>query len=314
VVDNAKIVKAVESITNKYGKNSIYIASKPGALKPMEFAPTGLVEVDRMLGGGLPKSKIVMCYGPEGAGKTSFAYHMLAKYQNQGQIAAYINAEKAYDQKRADAFGVDPNKILIADNETGEQALSMVIELATAEIPLIIVDSVAALVPRKEFELESETDKFAGIALTAGLLARKLPAVNNICYRTGTTVLFINQVRDNMNTFGYGQPQEVVPGGRAIKHISHVIFKIVKKSTLKVSDQKVGMILRFVTGIKNRSASPFQEVDVPFIFTKGFSTMETYKKDMKEVRRAYLAETRGSTRQFIDDSSDELLHEEEENI
>src|SRR6267142_3891415 len=281
-LDVAAIKIAIDKINSRYGENTVFMAKQ--GLKPVEFISTGLSDLDTILGGGIPKGKISMLYGPEGAGKSSLCLHMLSKYH----LSAYIDAERCFDEERADIFGIDLTRTIIVKPMSGEQALSAVIEFASAGVPLIVIDSIAALVPQKEFEHEEQTEKFAGMALTAGLLNRKVFAINNICDRLGTTVIFINQVRDNFGAMPF-MPQDHIPGGHAIKHVCHVIFKIARRETLKVSNEAVGILCRVSTGIKNRSAAPFQECFLPLIFDKGFVSMDTYKEEMKLARKRSLA-------------------------
>lgn len=288
--DINKIRSSVEKINAKYGAKTIFLAK---SLKKQEFMSTGIEELDLILGGGLPVGKIAMIYGAEGAGKSSFCMHMVSRYP----VAAYIDAEHGFDTERAEMFGVDLDKTLIVQPDYGEQALSVAIELAsTGEIPFIVIDSVAALVPKKEYELEEETEKLPGVALTAGILNRKIFPLNSMCNKNNVTVMFINQVRDKFNAMMFGE-QTTLPGGHALKHASHVILKIARKDKLASSDSVVGMTCRFSTGVKNRSSSPFQEADVPLIFNKGFVSPSQVKEAMKESRKQILEERKERERQ-----------------
>jgi recombination protein RecA len=280
-----KIKQTMDVINTKYGDGTIFMAGS--GLFQLTFTSTGLPDVDRILGGGVPDGKVIMLYGPEGAGKSSFCMHVMSKYA----VSAYIDAERSLTMERAAVFGVDVRKVIVVQPMHGEQALSSVISLAEAGVKLIVVDSVAALVPRKEFELEENTEQLGGIALTAGLLTRKIFALNNVCHRTGTSVIFINQVRDKFGAMAFGE-QTTLPGGHALKHACHVIMKIARKETLKVSDEALGIMCRISTSTKNRSASPFQEADVPLIFDKGFVSLEVYKQELKEARKRSLSRSR----------------------
>lgn len=287
-VNRRKLQEAIESLQKKYGEETVKIAKDA---KEIKYISTGLNHVDRMLGGGLAQGKMTMIIGPEGAGKTSFALHMASKYD----FSVYINAERAYDTTRAKLFGIDETKTLIFDPKTAEQALSAAIQFSEAAVPLIIVDSVPALVPLVEFELEDNMEKEAPIARLAKLLSRKLPAINNVCNDTGTTILFINQERDNVGSFGYGQ-QTYIPCGHAIRHYCHVIFRVQRKGKLEISEEVLGMIMKFSTGIKNRGTSPFQEAEIPFLFKAGFCSDEDVQKKMKELRSETLTARRANSR------------------
>jgi recombination protein RecA len=293
--DPVKIKATIDKINAKYGPKTIKLAK---SLKKQEFMSTGIEELDLILGGGLPIGKITMIYGPEGSGKSSFCMHMVSRYP----IAAYIDAERGFNHERAAMFGVDLDRTLLVQPDYGEQALSIAIELAsTGEIPFIVIDSVAALVPKKEYELEEETERLPGVALTAGILNRKIFPLNNMCNDNNVTVMFINQVRDKFNAMMFGE-QTTLPGGHALKHACHVILKVGRKDKLVSSDSVVGMTCRFSTGVKNRSASPFQEADVPLIFNKGFVSPTQVKEAIKESRKQILAERKEREQQRQEES------------
>ncbi|HTJ49415.1 MAG TPA: ATPase domain-containing protein [Cyclobacteriaceae bacterium] len=294
-MDLASIKNAISEINKEYGEDTVILAKN---LPPVEFMSTGIPDLDKILGGGMPIGKVTMIYGPEGAGKTSFAFHMLSQYLKQNPLAVYVNAERALTEDRAKQFGIDSSKLIVVNPETGEQALSAAMKFAKEGVPFIVVDSVAALVPKKEFELESNTEKTAGISMTAGLLSRKIFGLNNLCDDYGSTVLFINQERDNMNAMAFG-PQTHTPGGRALRHACHVILSVKRKEAIRVAGQQVGMIVRFNTGIKNRSASPYQEAEAPFIFDEGkFVSHENMTAEAKAARKRYIEANKNNLKQI----------------
>lgn len=279
--DPHELKKTINAINDKFGAGTVKRASD---LQPTQHYSTGLTELDYILGGGVPIGRLLMIYGSEGSGKSSLCMHLAAKYP----FCTYIDAERSLDPQRAKTFGIDLSRMLIMHPENGEQALTSAMQLADAKVPLIIIDSVAALTPKKEADLDDETDKTPGIALTAGLLNRKIFLLNAKCHKNNVTIIFVNQVRDKFNALMFGE-QFSLPGGHALKHASHVILKVGRKETLKVSEQATGIMCKFVAG-KNRSAAPMQECEIPLIFDSGFASLETYKEKMKESRKKYLAE------------------------
>jgi recombination protein RecA len=285
---NAIGVKSViDDIQKKHGPDSIFLLGKHG-LRPLENMSTGIPLLDIVTGGGIPIGKMIMIHGSEGAGKSSFCMHMSAKYE----AVAYIDAEHTLTEERAALFGNDKSKMIISQPEYAEEAFRNIVLLAEQGMPLIIVDSVPALTPKKQLDVLDETEKIAGVAMTANVLNYRLSGVNAICNRTGTTIIFVNQQRDKMNAMPFGE-QISLPGGHAIKHYSWYILAIARKEniTVTVGGDKVvvGALTNFKIGQKNRSASPFQNCDVPLFYDQGFSSIEDMKENAKLARFRYIA-------------------------
>lgn len=211
-LDPQGVKSAMDRLNAKYGDGTVRLLGKD-PLPPLEFVSTGIKELDKMIGGGIPKGRMIMVYGPEGAGKSSFCYHVAKFYQ----LVLYVDAENSYTEERAKVFGVDPKKVIHMRPEWGEQAVDAIVSFAKEGIPLIIVDSVPALTPKREFDNE-DAEKQAGIALFAAVLSRKIFGIANICSKSGTSIIFINQVRDKLNAMAFGE-QTTLPGGHALKQI-----------------------------------------------------------------------------------------------
>lgn len=271
----------------KYGPDSLFLYSKHG-LRPMEYVSTDIEVLDEMLGGGLPVGKMVMIYGKEGAGKSSFAMHMARLYE----LFAYVDLEFSLTKERIADFGIDENKMLISQPETAEQAFQYIIQMAQQGVPLIIVDSIPAMTSQRQLDALEETDKNVGRAMTANVLNDRLSGVNAICNHTGTTILFVNQLRDKMNAQPFGE-QYNIPGGHAPKHYSWWLMSIARKETITTliegKKESIGAVINFTVGQKNRSASPFQTADACLWYDVGFRDNKTQKEDAREARKRKIA-------------------------
>ena len=246
--------QALKKIEKDFGKGSIMRLGEAKANMNIAVIPTGILPLDIALGvGGLPRGRITELYGPESSGKTTVALHMIAEAQKQGGVAAFIDAEHALDPIYAAKLGVNIDDLLISQPDTGEQALDIVDALVrSSAIDIIVVDSVAALVPKAEIEGEMGESH---VGLHARLMSQAMRKLTGIIGKTRTVAIFINQIREKVGVM-FGNP-EVTTGGRALKFYSSVRIDVRKKDVLKQGDKLIGNHTR-VKIVKNKVAPPFR--------------------------------------------------------
>lgn len=286
-VDKKKLLEVMKTIEKQYGVGSIYTLGSNKAKLEIPRWSTGIEELDAITGGGMPEGRLIEIFGPESAGKTSLAYHLMAQHE----VALDVPIEGTFDAQRAKVFGNRKGQLVVRRADTGEQTLEIVREFARCGIGLAVVDSVPSMITEKEFE-EEDMEKAGQPGRIAALLSSKLPKIVNICEKSGTTLIFINQLRDQMNAMLFG-PQTHTPGGRALKHYCSLRIQVARKEWIKIPNKDpknsakdiiVGLIMKLKV-MKSKVCNPLGECEIPMFFDRGFVSHDEVKPIRQELMK-----------------------------
>lgn len=312
-VNKQQIIKLCSDINKKEGEGTIYsIGSKHANLKINRWS-TGIEDLDAIVGGGIPEGRVIEIFGPESSGKTTLLYHLMSMHS----LALDIPVEGTFDAERASVFGNRPKQLLVYRARFGEDALNKSIKFAKAGIPIIGIDSVPSLVPKEDAEKvlkSSDKDSIEEqrIGGTARLLNKYLPTIEEIIEVTGTSIIFINQVRDKMNAMMFGEKTDT-PGGRKLKHSASLRIQVARRAWIEIpnknpknsaSTEKVGFIMKCKV-VKSKVCNPMGECEIPCFFDRGFVSFD----DVKEIRKELMKQRAEQYGRRIKDIS---LEEEED--
>jgi recombination protein RecA len=293
LTNKEQIIKLCSSINKKEGEGSIYsIGSKHANLKINRWS-TGIEDLDAIIGGGIPEGRTIEIFGPESSGKTTLLYHLMA----MNSLALDIPVEGTFDADRAKIFGNRPKQLLVYRAKFGEDAMNKTIHFAKAGIPVIGIDSVPSLVPKEDAEkvlksADRDSIEEQRIGGTARLLNKYLPTIEEIIEVTGTSVIFINQVRDKMNAMMFGEKTDT-PGGRKLKHSCSLRIQVARRAWIEIpnknpynsaTNEKVGFIMKCKV-VKSKVCNPMGECEIPCFFDRGFVSFDDVKRIRKELMK-----------------------------
>ena len=287
-MDLKEIQSICKDLEKKSGKGSVFLTGKNSTLKIPRWS-TNIKALDDLIGGGMPKGRIIEIFGPESSGKTSLVYWLMSLHS----LGCYIPIEGTYDEERAKSIGVKPKQMIVYRANYGEEALNAVIKFAKAGIPIIAIDSVPACQPKEDIDkIEKDSGNEMKIGGVARLFSKTLPSIVRICEETGTTLILVNQVRDKMNAMLFGEKDDT-PGGRAIKFYSSVRIKVARRAWIEIPNknpeissesEKVGIIMKAKVS-KSKVSNPFGEAELPFFFDRGFVSYDDIKSIRSEIMK-----------------------------
>lgn len=292
--NKAEIMKLIKNINSKEGTGSIFDLGSKNANLKMPRWTTNIEDFDHIIGGGMPEGRIIEIYGPESSGKTSLGYHLASLHD----LALYIPIEGTFDAANAKVFGNRPKQLLVYRARYGEQAMNKMVKFAQAGIPIIVLDSIPACMPKEDIDkvmknankgndANQENQRMGGVAR---LMHTYLPVLEEIIETTGTTIILINQVRDKMNAMMFGEKTDT-PGGRAPKFYSSVRIQVARKAWVEIpnkdprnaaANEKVGLIMKMKV-VKSKVCNPMGESEIPLFFGKGFTSFDNIGTIRKEL-------------------------------
>ena len=294
--DKAKIISLCNNINKKEGEGAIYsIGSKNANLKINRWS-TGIEDLDAIIGGGMPEGRVIEIFGPESSGKTTLLYHLCGLHN----LCLDIPIEGTFDAERAKVFGNRPKQLLIYRAKYGEDAFNKTIQFSKAGIPLIGIDSVPSMIPKEDAEkviksADKDSIEEQRIGGTARLMNKYLPSIEEIIEVTGTTIIFINQVRDKMNAMMFGEKTDT-PGGHKLKHSASLRIQVARRAWIEIPNKdprnsattkKVGLIMKCKV-VKSKVCNPMGECEIPLFFDRGFVSFD----DVKTVREELMEKER----------------------
>lgn len=286
-----KILALCSDINKKEGQGTLFsLGSKNSILKIKRWS-TGIEDLDAILGGGMPEGRVVEISGPESSGKTTLLYHLLSLHD----VCLDIPIEGTFDAERAKIFGNTPKQLLVCRAKFGEDAFNKAIKFAELGTPLIGFDSVPSMIPKDDFDkviksVQKNSIEEQRIGGVARLMNKYLPVLEEIIETTGTTVIFINQVRDKMNAMLFGEKTDT-PGGRKLKHACSLRIQVARRAWIEIPNknpkssaatEKIGMILKCKV-VKSKVCNPMGECEIPLIFEKGFVSFDDVAQLRKEI-------------------------------
>lgn len=285
-MDLKEIQSACKEIEKKSGKGSIFLTGNEKRLQIPRWS-TSIEALDGLVGGGIPKGRIIEIFGPESSGKTSLVYWLMSLHE----VGLYIPIEGTYDENRAKQLGVKDKQMIVYRANYGEEAMNAIVKFAKAGIPIIALDSVPACQPKEDVEkVEKDAQNETRIGGVARLFSKMLPSIVRICEETGTTLVLVNQVRDKMNAMLFGEKEDT-PGGRAIKFYSSIRLKVARRAWIEIPNknpaesaatEKVGLIMKAKVS-KSKVSNPFGEAELPFFFDRGFVSFDDIDSIRKEL-------------------------------
>lgn len=289
--DKAAIIKLCNNINKKEGQGSVYTIGSDNANLKINRWSTGIEDLDAIIGGGMPEGRVIEIYGPESSGKTTLLYHLCGLHP----MCLDIPIEGTFDAERAKVFGNRPKQMLVYRAKYGEDAFNKTIQFSKAGIPLIGIDSVPSMVPKEDAEkvlksADKDSIEEQRIGGTARLMNKYLPTVEEVIEVTGTTVVFINQVRDKMNAMMFGEKTDT-PGGHKLKHACSLRIQVARRAWIEIPNkdprnsattEKVGLIMKCKV-VKSKVCNPMGECEIPLFFDRGFVSFDDVASIRKEL-------------------------------
>jgi recombination protein RecA len=310
------IMKLISDINKKEGDGSVYhLGSKNAALKIPRWS-TGIEDFDHIIGGGMPEGRQIEIFGPESSGKTSLGYHLASLHP----LSLYIPIEGTFDAENAKVFGNKANQLIVYRARYGEQAMNKTLKFAQEGIPLIVIDSIPALKPKEDIDkvlknankgndAQQEQERMGGVSR---LLHKYMPVLEEIIETTGTTIVYVNQVRDKMNAMLFGEKTDT-PGGRAPKFYSSIRIQVARKAWIEIpnkdprntaANEKVGLIMKMKV-IKSKVCNPMGEAEIPLFFGKGFTSFD----QISSVRNELMKANKGKKGRLVEDDYEDETEE-----